>query len=247
MAIARKKSFMRGIVLLVTFAIMLVLILLPLIPDPDGGRMTGLEYADEVFNELSKGSSYFIPQARELARSMQGKNVYLVSPLSSDRQAEMARTILEEAGAHQLAIEGEKLAFQGDLGNILLAAVQDSDLMYKNDGKAIREKYGNADPLDVTAAWWHVLNPCIRELQKQNKIAEANAVDQVIRRAIEPGNNFYGIAAEKVSSNILLLSALLIFYICYTIWYGFGIYEIFDGMGLMGAKEETEILEETEI
>lgn len=240
MAIVRKKPFFRGIVLLISFVIMLALILLPLIPDSDGARMNGLEYADEVFNELSKGSSYFIPQAKEAAQSMEGKNVYLLSPLNSERQAEMAHSILEEAGAHQLKVEGNKLAFQGDLGKILLAAVQDSDLMYNNNGKAIQDKYGNANPLDITAAWWHVLNPCIRELQKQNKIAEAKAVDQVLRRAVEPGNNFYGIAAKKVSGNILLLCGLLLFYICYTIWYGFGIYEIFDGIGLMKAAEKAE-------
>ena len=242
MAIIHKKQFFRGLLLLASFAIMLVIILLPLIPDQDGRRMTGLQYADEVFNELSKGSSYFIPQAEEAAKGMEGKSVYLVSRLTSGRQAEMARTILAEAGAPQLRVEDDKLAFRADLGKILLVATRDSDLMYHNDGKAIEEKYGGANPLEIMAAWWHLLSPCVRELQKQKRSPEASAVDSVIRRAVEPGNNFYGIPAEKVSGNILLLCALLLFYILYTIWYGFGIYEVFDGMGLMGApiKEEED-------
>lgn len=241
MTIVRKKPFIRGVTMLIGFAVLLVIILLPLIPGKDGDRLTGLEYADEVFNELSKGSSYFIPQAEKAASSMEGKTVYLVSPLTSERQAEMARTLLEVADTPQLTVDGDKLAFRGDLGVILLAATKDSDFMYNNDSQAIQAKYGNVDPLEITATWWHLLNPCIRELQKQNMIPEANAVDQVIRKAIEPGNNFYGITAEKVSGNILLLCALLLFYICYTIWYGFGIYEIFEGLGLMENTEESEI------
>lgn len=240
MAIAHKKPFFRGLLLLLSFAVMLILILLPLIPGRDGEKLTGLEYADEVFNELSKGSSYFIPQAEKAAQSMMGKSIYLVAPLSSERQAEMAHTILTEAKIPQITVEGDKVAFRGDLGSILLAAVHDSDLMYHNNGQAIQERYGKVDPLEITATWWHLLNPSIRELQKQNLIAEAAAVDQVIRRAIEPGNNFYGIPAEEVSGNIWLLCGLLLFYICYTIWYGFGIYEIFDGLGLMGTHKENE-------
>ncbi len=247
MVIKNKKPFIKGILLLVSFIILLVLILLPVIPGSDGEKITGLEYADGVFNELSKGSSYFIPMAQEAAQSMQGKNVHIVAPLSSERQAEMARMILQEAGITHMAIEGEKLTFWGDLGKILQSATQDSDLMYNNDGKAIKEKYADANPLEIMSIWWHLLNPCIRELQKQNMIKEASAVDQVLKRAVEPGNNFYGIKAEKVSGNILLLIAMLLFYVCYTIWYGFGIYEIFDGLGLMGVKEEIEIEEESEI
>lgn len=240
MAIMHKRAFFRGAFMLLAFAIMLVILFLPFIPDKNNERINGLEYADEVFNELSKGSSYFIPQAEKAAQSMEGKIVYLVSPLTSERQAELARTLLAEAGAPQLAVDGDKLAFRADLGKILLAATKDSDFMYHNDSAAIRARYGEVDPLEITSTWWHLLNPCIRELQKHNEIEAANAVDQVIRRAIEPGNNFYGIPAEKVSGNILLLSALLVFYIIYTIWYGFGIYEIFDGLGLMGAIEKKE-------
>lgn len=247
MRIANKKSLIRGVLLLASFIIMLSVMLMPVIPGSDGEKLTGLEYADEVFNELSKGSSYFIPLAEKAAKEMEGKNTHLVAPLTSERQAEMARTLLKEAGLNHLAVEGDKLAFWGDLGKILSSAVQDSDLMYNNDGKTVREKYNGANPLEVMSAWWHLLNPCIRELQKQKLLDEANAVDQVLKRAVEPGNNFYGIPAEKVSSNLLLLSGLLLFYIFYTTWYGFGIYEIFDGLGFMGVKEEIEIEEESEI
>lgn len=238
MKITRKKPFFRGLALLLSFLILLVLILAPILPGEDGEKMTGLEYADQVFNELSKGSSNFMPEARKTAGEMMGKYIYVVSPLTSDYQAELAHSMLESAGVPQLKVEGNKLAFRGDLGEILNAAINDSEALFKNDGEAVSAKYGGIAPLDVSNAWWHLLNPAIRELQKERKIAEAKAIDLVLRKAVEPGNNFYGIPAKRVSENILLLVGLLLFYICYTIWYGFGIYEIFEGLGLMESEEK---------
>lgn len=240
MKIARKKPFFRGLALLVSFLILLALILMPLLPSEDGEKVTGLEYADQVFNELSKGSSNFMPEARKAAQTMMGKYIYAVAPLTSEYQAELARTLLERAGAPQLRVEGEKLAFRADLGEVLQAAINDSEELYNNQGAKVSEKYGGAPALDVAAAWWHLLNPCIRELQKERHLEEAKAIDTVIRKAIEPGNNYYGIPAKKVSENVFLLLGLLLFYICYTIWYGFGIYEIFEGLGLMGNENEEE-------
>lgn len=238
MRITHKKPFIRGTALLLSFVILLMLILLPLLPGEDGEKITGLEYADQVFNELSKGSSNFIPEARKAAQTMMGKYIYVVSPLTSEYQAELARSMLERAGAPQLKVEGDKLAFRADLGEILKAAINDSEDMYNNNGAAVSARYGGTPPLDVSAAWWHLLNPCIRELQKARQIEEAKVIDLVLRKAIEPGNNFYGIPAKKVSDNILLLIGLLLFYVCYTIWYGFGIYEIFEGLGLMEGEEK---------
>ena len=245
MRIVNKKSFFRGSGLLISFAILLALILCPLLPGEDGEKITGLEYADQIFNELSKGSSNFMKLARETARSMDGRQVYLVSPLNSEYQAELARTLLSDAGVPQLKVDGDRLAFRGNLGAILEAAVNDSELLFHNDGAAVSSRYGGTAPLDVSNTWWRLLDPCIRELQKEKKLEEANAVDLVIRKAIEPANNFYGIPAKKVSENLLLLCALLLFYVGYTIWYGFGIYEIFEGLGLM-EKNEGKAAEEAE-
>ena len=63
-------------------------------------------------------------------------------------------------------------------------------------------------------------------------------VDQVIRRAIEPGNNFFSVTAVKVADHIWLMSGMLIFYVIYTLWYGFSIFELFEGIGLAMTKSK---------
>ena len=61
-------------------------------------------------------------------------------------------------------------------------------------------------------------------------------------RSIEPGYNFFGIFPRKaVRDNIALLTFMLVFYVVYTLWYGYGVFELFEGFGLgahAGHKEE---------
>lgn len=232
-----KKPLIRGFFMLVSFSILFMLILLPVWPGPEGEKLTGLQYADAEFNGLSKGSSYFIPEAALAAGAMMNKSVSLATRLANPDQASLAAQILKAAGMN-VKLEGGIVSFTGYLGAALKAAVHDSDLLYNNDGDAVSAQYGGADPLAVARAWWHALNPCVQQLQKQGHNLEASAVQEVLKRAIEPGNNFYGIKVRKISANVFLVLSLLLFYVLYTLWYGFGMYEVFEGLGLMGGKAE---------
>ncbi|MDE7242167.1 hypothetical protein [Desulfovibrio sp.] len=236
--VRNRPAFFKGVALLGSFLVLFYFLLTPVMPGEDGKRLTGLEYADEVFNELSKGSSYFIPQVRETLVPLMGKEVRLRVTLRKPALARLSQSLLEGAGA-SVSAEGATLSFTGDLGRILQAAADDADLLYHNDGAAVSEKNDGAPALEVAQAWWYLLKPCIQELQKQQRVADAKAVDQVLARAIEPGNNFYGIEPADMSANVLLVCGLLAFYVLYTLWYGFGIYEIFEGLGLVaqGHKE----------
>ncbi|MBD5627495.1 MAG: hypothetical protein HDQ90_08490 [Desulfovibrio sp.] len=239
--IVRKKApFLKGVALLGSFAVLFWLILTPLLPGEDGRCLTGLQYADKTFNELSKGSSYFIPAVREDIVPLMGSEVSLRVTLQRPGLVPLAQKLLAAAGASTVEAQGATLAFTGDLGRILLAATDDADLLYRNEGQAVSDKSAGAPPLEVASAWWYLLKPCIQELQKQQRVADAKVVDQVLTRAIEPGNNFYGIEPADMSEHILLVCGLLAFYVLYTLWYGFGIYEIFEGLGLgaAGHKED---------
>lgn len=240
MLVRHKKPFLAGIGLLSSFLLLFWLMLSPIITGANGNRLTGLEYADEVFNQLSKGSSYFIPAAQKNSQTLLNFDTSLSVKFKSPELETVAQMLLRKAGIDDVSAQNGKLAFAGSLGKILLAACTDSDLLYKNDGTAIEAKYNGEAPATVARAWWQMLDPCIAELQKQGHINEAKIVDQVVRRAIEPGNNFYGIKAESVADNILLLCAFMLFYVLYTVWYGFAIYEIFDGFGLMAASDKKE-------
>ena len=233
--VRNRATFLKGVLLIGSFIVLFWLILTPLLPGENGRRLTGLEYADKTFNELSKGSSYFIPGVREDIVPLMGKEATLRVTLRKPGLAPLAQSLLAAAGASPVEAQGATLAFTGDLGRILLAATDDADLLYHNNGQAVSDKSNGAPPLEVAEAWWYLLKPCIQELQKQGRVADAKAVDQVLTRAVEPGNNFYGIEAADMSAHVLLVCGLLAFYVLYTVWYGFGIYEIFEGLGLVAA------------
>ena len=238
MLIRDKGPFLRGALMLSTFLVLLAVICMPIFSDETGKKLTGLEYADNVFNQLSKGSSYFIPTVRESLQSVTGRMVTLSVKLKKEDLAPVAAEVLRTSGAQDISVEGATLRFTADLGKLLASATDDGDALYHNKGEVVSKKYNGQSPLKAAAAWWYTLSPSIKELQKQHLLKEATVVDQVLRRALEPGNNFYSIEPVKVSDHVLLLAGLLIFYLVYTLWYGFAIFEIFEGVGLAMSKSK---------
>ena len=240
MLIHAKAPFFRGSLMLISFLVLFCALLMPIMNDENGKKITGLEYADNVFNELSKGSSYFIPGVRQNVKNVDGKVVTVTVKLKKGDLAPIAAMALQKSGATDVSATDGKVTFTGDLGKILASVTDDSDALYHNDADKVSQKYGGENALKVAAAWWYLLSPSIKELQKQRLIVEAQVVDQVLRRAIEPGNNFYSVTAAKVSEHILLMAAMLIFYVLYTLWYGFAIFELFEGMGLAMTKSKVK-------
>ena len=240
MLVHAKAPFIRGCLLLISFLALFGIMLMPLMKDEFGNHMTGLQYADNVFNELSKGSSYFIPGVRNSVKTVEGKSVQLTVKLKKADLAALAGMVLEKSGATDVRVEDGKVSFSGNLGPILTSATDDADNLYNNNADAVSQKYDGQPALKVAAAWWYVLSPCIKELQKQHQIGEAQVVDNVLRRAIEPGNNFFSVPPAKVSEHLFLMSAMLIFYVLYTLWYGFAIFELFEGMGLAMTKSKVK-------
>lgn len=237
MLIRNKKSFTKGLLLLISFIALFVVILMPIFKLESGKSVTGLDYADDLFNRLSKGSSYFIPAVEERVKALAGTEVSYTVTIKKADLIPLIVEILQKTGAEASATDN-KVSVKGDLGTILMSAVYTSDKMYFNDGAAVSKEYSNVSPLAVTTAWWQFLNPSIKELQKQGKIGDASVVDAVLRRAVETGHNFYTVEATKVSQNILIMTSLLVFYVLYTMWYGFAIFELFDGIGLTMKKSK---------
>ncbi|MBQ9406057.1 MAG: hypothetical protein IJU37_04865 [Desulfovibrio sp.] len=240
MLIHEKAPFVRGSLLLVSFLVLFCVLLTPIMHDEKGNHLTGLQYADNVFNELSKGSSYFIPAVRKGLESVDGKVVTVTVSLKKADLAPLAVMALQKAGATDVKNDNGKVTFTGDLGKILACVTDDADHLYHNEAEPVAKKYDGENAIKVTSAWWYTLSPTIKELQKQRKIAEAQVVDQVLRRAVEPGNNFYSVTPTKVSEHIVLLAGMLLFYVIYTLWYGFAIFEIFEGIGLAMTKSKVK-------
>lgn len=243
MIITRKKPFYRGLILLCLFFSIFYFLLTPVITI-DGRKLTGLEYSDQVFNELSKGSSNFLPMAERAAASMKGCLISVTIPTKYPNQANILQRLLQNAQAKNINFANNHLSYKVDLGTLLSQATSDARLLYNNEEDRLLAKYSGFDPLQVASAWWNLLSPTATQLQIHNQQKESAAINTIIKRAIEPGNNYFGIPALQISQNIPLISAFLIFYIIYTIWYGFAIYEIFSGLGLMTSHSEEEICEE---
>jgi hypothetical protein len=57
--IAHKKEFVLGVGLLIAFVIVLILFFSPIFHGKNG-----LDYLDNLYNSISKGSAYYIPEVR---------------------------------------------------------------------------------------------------------------------------------------------------------------------------------------
>jgi len=81
--VTNKKALSMGMILLVSFAGVFFLIMMPIF----GDGKTGLDYSDDLFNKLSKGSSYFIPSVKEQIKEFDGKQAKLAVKLKSEDDA----------------------------------------------------------------------------------------------------------------------------------------------------------------
>ncbi|MBI5663550.1 MAG: hypothetical protein HZC49_00460 [Nitrospirae bacterium] len=234
MIVRNKKMFSMGVVLAISFLSVLVLIFSPVFP---GGK-NGLVFSDDMFNKLSKGSSYFIPKVAKSVEKVNGKTLSLSVKLEKAEDVENTAKLFTTAGA-TVETQDTQLKIQGDLGAILTSALKDADAMYKNDGKAVSDRYGY-DEKTVMKNWWAALTKFDKELKKEKQIAEAKVVSDVIKKGIEPGYNFYHIEANKVVDHAGMMSGLLIFYVAYTMWWGYAIFYIFDGLGLSMKKAKVK-------
>lgn len=247
MLIRSKSKFIQGLLLFISFVILFWVMLQPLFRVGDGTLKNSLQYADTIFNELAKGSSWFIPEVLEQVRKLPAEKVSLSVKMARPELIPVALLELERAGITDAAAENGVVRFSGELRPILEAAVEDAASLYQNEGAAVTQRYEEQAPQVVCQAWWYLLEPCVRLLQLGGRLEAARVVDVVVKKAIEPGNNFYGVPAARVSDNIFMVCAMLAFYVFYAIWYGFAIYRLFEGFGLLGEAQARENVEESEI
>jgi hypothetical protein len=233
MLVKNKKTFSVGTVFALSFLAVLLMIFSPIF----GGK-NGLQFADNSFNRLSKGSSYFIPKVFRNVDKYAGKTFSVMIQLEKAQDVEPTAKLFSTAGV-MVDIKNTELKLEGDLAGMLRNAVRDSDSMFKNDGKTVSERYGY-DERQVMKNWWAALSKIDKKLKKQKNIEEAKVVAEVVKKAVEPGYNFYKIEGEKVVDHAGMMSGLLVFYVAYTMWWGYAIYYLFDGIGLTMKKAKVK-------
>lgn len=223
--IANWKKFSMGLVMLVTFFIVLVLMFMPLF----NGK-NAMEYLDNLYNSISKGSAYYIPDARENIQAAKGSMATFSAALKDPDQAEKTRVLFEKAGA-EATVEGNKLNVKGDLGAIFESIIQDSDAIYKNDGAAVSGRYGYEER-EAMHNWAVALEAAKKDFQKQKEFKSANFVEGVISKALAPAYNYYKVEPQHIKEKMGIVVLSLVFYVFYTLWYGFGILYLFEGWGM---------------
>jgi hypothetical protein len=220
------KLKVRGIFMLITFFILLAVIFMPVFP----GKVNGLDYMDNLFNMISKGSSYFIPESMSKSEKFAGKMIDVKIKLDDDARAVETAKLVQMSGG-QATVAGKEVAIKGDMALIMKGSLVDSDFMFKNDGKSVADKYGY--PEKQAMFNWHTLFKKIStDLTKQEKFAEAKPFAEIQKKALEPAYNYFGVKAEDWKDNIALVIFALAFYVFYTLWYGFGLMYLFEGLGL---------------
>lgn len=230
MAIRNKGTLTMGIFLALSFIGVLILIFSPLY----GKGMNGLDYADDLFNKLSKGSSYFIPKLKEANKKFQGKIFTVQFNIENPKEAEQIAKLFT-AGGSKVETQGTSVKIDGDLGKAMDLILKDSDFMFHNQGKEVVASYG-FDEKEVMESWWTALSKMDKFFKKNLKIEEANHISEISKKGIEPAYNFYKIEPQRVADRAGMMIFLLVFYVFYTLWWGYAIFYMFDGVGLTMKK-----------
>ncbi|MGC8720278.1 MAG: hypothetical protein ACP5TY_09770 [Thermodesulforhabdaceae bacterium] len=232
--IRHKKYFIFGVVLTIGFFVILWIMFHPLF----GGK-NALQAADDLFNSISKGSAYYMKEVRAKVEPLKGKEFSVEVKLSSDQLAENVEKLLV-ARKFNVTRSKDKISISGDLGTLLLNALEDSDLMYQNKGDVVKSMYGIPEK-EAMFAWWNFLKGAQKALMEQKQFAQAKIMNEVITKAVEVGYNFYGINAQSIREKAGIVTFALVFYVIYTMWWGYAIFYLFEGLGLemkAGHKKE---------
>ena len=223
--IANKKEFYGGVGMMAAFIVVLIIIFMPVF-----GGMNGLDYLDGLYNSISKGSAYYIPKIKKETDEFIGNSVTVTLKMADEQQAQLTAPLFEKGGA-SVNTSGTELKVSGDLGKILENCLADADSMYHNKGEAVSGKYGY-DEKRVLYNWWMASKAMDKDLKKQKKFKEAKFVALVGKKAVELGYNYYKIEPQKIGDKIGIVLFSLVFYVIYTLWYGFAIMFMFEGWGM---------------
>jgi len=220
----KKKELGIGMFLMATFIAVMIAIFLPLI---DGGN--ALNYMDNLYNSISKGSAYYIPKVEHLVDEHGSEVVTLNLKMKDSITARAAEPLFLQTGA-TTAVEENNLMVNGDLELIFGACLEDAESAYHNRGEDHLDRYG-MDARPTLHAWWQALGAMEKDLNRQKLFAAAQLTHTVRAKTVECAYNYYGIEAQAIKDRWGTVLFSLLFYVLYTVWYGYGIMYIFEGLG----------------
>ncbi len=210
--------------MLASFFVVLGVIFMPIFHGHNG-----LDFMDNLYNSISKDSAYFIPELKEKVQKHKGSMSELQLTLRDAQQAQESAKLLEAGGAI-VTVSENNIVVSGDISSVLMNSLADADIMYANDGPRLVKKYGYNHRL-VLYNWDRVLATMQKSLNKMEKFKDAKIVSTVKKKAVEMSYNYYGVEPQSAMDSLFLVTFSLVFYVFYTLWYGFGIMYLFEGCG----------------
>ncbi|MBI4774262.1 MAG: hypothetical protein HY788_08800 [Deltaproteobacteria bacterium] len=223
--IENKRKFYTGLGLMAAFVVVLIIFFSPVFRGQNG-----LDYLDNLYNSISKGSAYYIPKLRDEIQPFKGDQVAVNLKMANDEQAEQTSRLLKAGGA-EVVQEASQLNVSGDLGMILDNCLVDADAMYENNGSKVSGKYGYEERVALYN-WWKASKEMEKSLQKQKRFKEAEVVSLILKKAVETSYNYYKIEPQNISDKVWIVLLSLVFYVVYTMWYGFAFMFMFEGWGM---------------
>jgi hypothetical protein len=220
----KTKELGIGLFLMVTFIVVMVVIFMPIL---EGNN--ALNYLDNLYNSISKGSAYYIPKVEHMVEDHGTEVVTLNLKMPDPGSAITAESLFVKAGA-TTTVEGNNLMVNGDLELIFVACLRDADAAYHNRGEDLIARYGrNERP--TLHSWWLALGAIEKDLNRQKLFGAAQLANTVKAKAVECAYNYYGIEAQAIKDRWGTVLLSLVCYVLYTILYGYGIMYIFEGLG----------------
>ena len=224
MAAIKGGKLALGAVLMASFIAVMVAIFLPLI---DGHN--SLDYLDNLYNSISKDSANYFEKVHHLVEEHQGEQVRLTLKMESAGDAETAATLLE-GPASSVSVNGSEVAVEGGFDTMLEQCLADAEAMYNNEGAGLSSRYGMPER-EALYGWWKVLGAMEKDFNRQKLFAAAKVTDSLKKKAVECAYNYYGIEPQSISERWGIVLFSLIFYVVYTIWYGYAVMFLFEGLG----------------
>lgn len=220
----KKKQLGIGVFLMVTFIAVMVAIFMPLI---DGNN--ALNYLDNLYNAISKGSAYYIPKVEHEVEDHGSEVVTLNLKMEDASSAQRAEPLFARAGM-TTAVQGNNLMVNGDLEKIFSTCLEDAESAYHNRDEDLVARY-DVGARSALHSWWQALKAMEKDLNRQKLFAAAQLTHTVQAKTVECAYNYYGIEVQAIRDRWATVLFSLVFYVVYTIWYGYGIMYIFEGLG----------------
>ena len=227
--VLNKKEFTLGALLSVAFFVFLFAIHTIAVISINGKSL--VRYTDEMFVSVSKGSVYFIPELVKTA------DKYVGIPLDVQIKKNDKAAILFQKANAIVDMESGDMKIKGDLGAILTNVLKDADAVFKGEDTPLNDRYGYAGK-EVVRQWWLSLKEIEGVYQKSKKFAEIKSLETIRIKALEPTFNFYGIEASSASQHAWGIIGIILFYVFYTVWWGYAIYFLCEGVGLLMKKSK---------